>query len=164
MDIPHNAHALVIDGRKLLLFKNDGNVAAPKLNVATHREQDSAATHDQGSDKPGQTQSSVGGVRSGYEETDFHQQDEDRFAAAAADMLKCEVLAGRIEALIVIAAPRANFLNSTALGVVRPNPSGLASPPLRSRFRAAAIAFSSKHKARRGNRAPSLSNFLPNKA
>ena len=106
MDIPHNAHVLVIDGRKLLLFKNDGNVAAPKLNVATHREQDSAATHDQGSDKPGQTQSSVGGVRSGYEETDFHQQDEDRFAAAAADMLKREVLAGRIEALIVIAAPR----------------------------------------------------------
>ena len=106
MDIPHNAHVLVIDGRKLLLFKNEGSVAAPKLNVATHREQDSAATHDQGSDKPGQTQSSVGGVRSGYEETDFHQQDEDRFAAAAADMLKREVLAGRIEALIVIAAPR----------------------------------------------------------
>jgi len=106
MDIPHNAHVLVIDGHKLLLFKNDGNVAAPKLNVAAHREQESAATHDQGSDKPGQTQSSVGGVRSGYEETDFHQQDENRFAAAAADVLKREVLAGRIEALIVIAAPR----------------------------------------------------------
>ncbi|HEY5106477.1 MAG TPA: host attachment family protein [Caulobacteraceae bacterium] len=106
MEIPHNAHVLVADGRKLLLFKNDGSVAAPKLNVATHREQDSAATQEQGADKPGQTQSSVGGVRSGYEQTDFHQQDEDRFAADAAEMLKRQVLAGRIEALIVIAAPR----------------------------------------------------------
>ena len=95
-----------MDCRKFLLFKNEGSVAAPKLNVVTHREQDSAATHDQSSDEPGQTQSSVGSVRSGYEQTDFHQQDEDHFAAAAADMLKHEVLAGRIEALIVLAPPR----------------------------------------------------------
>jgi protein required for attachment to host cells len=106
MDIPRNAHVLVVDGRKLLLFKNKGSAAAPKLSVEAHREHDSAATHDQGSDKPGQTQSRIGAVRSGYEETDFHQQDEDRFAVDAADMLKREALAGRIEALIVIAAPR----------------------------------------------------------
>jgi len=106
MDIPHNAHVLVVDGRKLLLFKNDGSIAAPKLSVEAHREHDSAATHDQGSDKPGTTQASVGSARSDYEQTDFHQQDEDRFAADAADMLKREVLAGRIRAVIVIAAPR----------------------------------------------------------
>ncbi len=106
MDIPHKAHVLVVDGRKLLLFRNEGSVAAPRLSVATHREQDSAPTQDQGSDKPGQTQSRVGSVRSGYEQTDFHQQDEDRFAADAADMLKREVLGGRIEALVVVAAPR----------------------------------------------------------
>jgi hypothetical protein len=57
------------------------------------------------SDKPGTTHESVGSARSGYEQTDFHQQDEDRFAADAADMLKREVLAGRIGALIVVAAP-----------------------------------------------------------
>ena len=106
MDIPQNAHVVVVDGRKLLLFKNEGGLAAPKLSVVTHREQDSPATQAQGADKPGQTQSSVGAVRSGYEQTDFHQQDEDRFAVEGADMLKREVLAGRIEALIVIAAPR----------------------------------------------------------
>ena len=106
MDIPHNAHVLVIDGRKLLLFKNVGSVAAPTLSVATHREQASAATQEQGRDMPGTMHQSVGSARSGYEQTDFHQQDEDRFAADAAEMLKREVLAGRIEALIVIAAPR----------------------------------------------------------
>ena len=106
MDIPPNAHVLVIDGRKMLLFKNEGSVASPKLSVTTHREKEGVATHDQGSDKPGTTHESVGSARSGYEQTDFHQQDEDRFAADAADMLKREVLAGRIGALIVIAAPR----------------------------------------------------------
>ena len=106
MDISHNAHVLVIDGRKLLLFKNLGRVAAPTLSVAAHREQVSAATRDQGSDILGTMHQSVGSARSGYEQTDFHQQDEDRFAADAAEMLKREVLVGRIEALIVIAAPR----------------------------------------------------------
>jgi putative transposase len=49
-------------------------------------------------------------------------------------------------------------------GVVRPNPFGWASPPLRSRFRAAAIAFSRNHKARRSDRAPSISGRSPNKS
>ena len=44
MEIPHNAHVLVIDGRKLLLLQNQGSVAEPKLTVTTHREQESAAT------------------------------------------------------------------------------------------------------------------------
>lgn len=106
MDIPHKAHVLVIDGRKLLLFKNVGSLAAPTLSVASHREQASAMTRDQGSDTPSTMHQSVGSARSGYEQTDFHQQDEDRFAADAAEMLKREVLANDIEALIVVAAPR----------------------------------------------------------
>lgn len=106
MDIPHNAHVIVVDGRKLLLFRNEGSPASPKLSLVTHREHESAATHHQGTDKPGATHQSVGSARSGYEQTDFHQQDEDRFAADAAVMLKREVLAGRIAALIVVAAPR----------------------------------------------------------
>ena len=106
MEIPHNVHVVVVDGRKLLLFKNEGSATSPKLSLVAHREANSAATHDQGSDKPGTTHESVGSARSGYEQTDFHQQDEDRFAADAADRLKREVLAGRIAALIVVAAPR----------------------------------------------------------
>lgn len=106
MDIPHNSHILVVDGRKLLLFKNDGSLAAPSLTLSTHSEEPSAATRDQGTGQPGKTHASVGSARSGYEQTDFHQQDEDRFAADAAEMLKREVLGGRIEALIVVAAPR----------------------------------------------------------
>ncbi len=106
MDIPHRAHVLVVDGAKFLFFRNDGSVAAPELRLFEHREQPSAATRDQGTGPPGKTHASVGDARSGYEQTDFHQLDEDRFAVDAADMLKREVLAGHIEALIVVAAPR----------------------------------------------------------
>ncbi len=106
MNIPHNAHVLVIDGRKLLLFRNEGGAADPRLAVATLREQDSAPTHDQGASRPGQTHASVGGSHSSYEQTDFHQMDEDHFAARAAELVSREVLAGRIQALIVVAAPR----------------------------------------------------------
>jgi protein required for attachment to host cells len=106
MDIPHNSHVLVVDGRKLLLFKNDGSVADPYLTLCEHREEAATATRDQGTGQPGKTQSRFGGTRSGYEQTDFHQMDEDDFAVGAADMLKREVLDGRIDALVVVAAPR----------------------------------------------------------
>lgn len=106
MDIPRNAHVLVVDGQKSLLFKNEGDLALPSLCIAAHHEQVSAATRDQGRDPPGKTHARFGDARSGYEQTDFHQLDEDRLAADAGAMLEREVLAGRIEALIVVAAPR----------------------------------------------------------
>ena len=106
MDIPHNTHVLVMDGGKMLLFKNSGNEAKPGLDLVDHREQDSAATRDQGREKPGSVFESAGTGRSSYEQTDFHQQDEDQFAVDAAEMLKHEVLAHHIDSLIFVAAPR----------------------------------------------------------
>lgn len=106
MDIPRNTHILVMDGGTMLLFENSGDALYPDLNIVEHREQDSAATRDQGSAQPGTNHESVGARRSSYEQTDFHQRDEDQFAADAADMLKREVLAGHINKLIIIAAPR----------------------------------------------------------
>ncbi|MBS1168975.1 MAG: Host attachment protein [Proteobacteria bacterium] len=112
MDIPRNAHVLVIDGGKMFLFKNQGDPVHPDLTIVAQDDQDSSATSDQGTDQPGTSFQSAGGRRSSYEQTDFHQQDEDRFAIDAANMLKREAQAGRIEALILVAAPR-------TLGVLR---------------------------------------------
>lgn len=106
MDIPQNAHVLVMDGGKLLLFKNEGSETEPELNIVMHTIQESAATRDQGSERPGRTHESVGARRSSHEQTDFHQLDEDQFAAEAAEMLKREVLAHNIEGLLIVAAPR----------------------------------------------------------
>lgn len=112
MDIPRNAHVLVIDGGKMFLFKNQGNPVHPALTIVAQDGQDSSATRDQGTDQPGTSFQGVGGRRSSYEQTDFHQQDEDRFAIDAANLLKREAQAGRIKALILVAAPR-------TLGVLR---------------------------------------------
>jgi protein required for attachment to host cells len=114
MNIPHDAHVLVIDGRKMLLFKNAGGAVVPRLDLVTLREQDSAPTQAQGSDRPGRTHASVGGSHSSYEQTDFHRMDEDAFAARAANLLNREVLDGQVRSLIVVAAPR-------TLGALRKN-------------------------------------------
>ena len=43
--------------------------------------------------------------RSAYEETDFHQLEEDRFAAQA-EMLKQRALRNEFESLVVVAPPK----------------------------------------------------------
>ena len=106
MNIPHKTHILVIDGRKLLLFMNEGGAAEPRLDLVTLLDQVSAPTQKQGTDRPGQTQASVGGPPSSYEQSDFHQMDEDQFAVRAAEMINREVLAGQIRSIVILAAPR----------------------------------------------------------
>ncbi|AJP72003.1 host attachment family protein [Sphingomonas hengshuiensis] len=106
MQIAHDAVVLVADGRKMLFLRNAGDATHPNLQVEENREQDSDATRDQGTDAPGRSFSSVGPGRSAYEQTDFHQLDEDRFAAEAAEMLKKRALGNDFESLIVVAPPR----------------------------------------------------------
>jgi protein required for attachment to host cells len=44
--------------------------------------------------------------RSAYQETDFHQLEENRFAAEAAEMLKTRALRNDFESLVVVAPPK----------------------------------------------------------
>lgn len=106
MEIPANAHVLVIDGGRMLLLVNDGSAAQPSLAPVTQREQTGPDVVDRQNEQPGTSFQSFAPGRSGYEQTDLKQLDEDRFAHDAAEMLKREVLEGRIEALIIVAAPR----------------------------------------------------------
>ena len=43
---------------------------------------------------------------SSYQDTDFHQLEEDRFAAQTADLLKSRALKNDFDHLIVVAAPK----------------------------------------------------------
>ena len=106
MHLPHNAAVLVADGRKMLFLRNEGDEAYPNLVVEHAEEQANPKDGDQKSDAPGLSISSVGSGRSTMDEVDFHQQEEDRFAADAADLLKQRALANDFESLIVIAPPR----------------------------------------------------------
>jgi len=106
MQIPHNAAVLVADGRKMLFLRNAGDDIYPNLVVEHAEEQANPKDSDQKSDAPGLSFSSVGSGRSTMDEVDFHQLEEDRFAADAADLLKRRALANDFESLIIIAPPR----------------------------------------------------------
>ncbi|WP_448664274.1 host attachment family protein [Sphingomonas sp. CJ20] len=106
MQVPHDAVVVVADGRKMLWLRNEGDAAFPNLQVERKRTQDNPATGDQATDAPGRSFSSVGPGRSAYEQTDFHQLEEDRFAAETADLLRKRALANDFESLIVVAPPR----------------------------------------------------------
>lgn len=106
MQVPHNAFVVVADGRKMLFLRNEGDEVYPNLTVERKREQDNPPDREQSTDKPGTSFSSVGPGRSSYEETDFHQLEEDRFAAETAELLKKRALRNDFESLIIVAPPR----------------------------------------------------------
>jgi protein required for attachment to host cells len=106
MRVPHKAFVVVADGRKMLFLRNEGDALNPNLQVERVREQDNPPGRDQGTDAPGRSFSSVGPGRSSYQETDFHQLEEDRFAAETADLLKRRALRNEFESLIVVAPPK----------------------------------------------------------
>ena len=107
MQIPHNAIVVVADGKKMLFFRNEGDSEFPKLEIEGKRVQEDLSDQEMSTDKAGRTFDASGGAgRSAYEETDFHQLEEDRFAAEAAEMLKQRALRNEFESVIIVAPPR----------------------------------------------------------
>lgn len=106
MTIPNNALVLVADGRKMLFLRNQGNGQHVDLVTEAHHERDDRKNHEIKSDAAGAGAQSGGYGRPAMDETDFHQQDEDRYAADAADQLRIRALAGDFEALVIVAPPR----------------------------------------------------------
>jgi protein required for attachment to host cells len=94
MLLPNNAYIAVADGEKLQLYRNDGDEAAPSLAAMQVPKVD------------GDNKGAGGGHASSSANPDDSQQNEDGFAAGIAAMLNQQVLAGHIEKLVVIAAPR----------------------------------------------------------
>lgn len=106
MTIPNQALVLIADGRKYLFLRNEGDEVYPDLQVEEHSMQHNPADRDQKTDAPGRSFSRASSGRSAMEETDFHQLEEDRFAAETADLLRQRALAGDFEQLIIAAPPR----------------------------------------------------------
>ena len=118
MQVPNESVVLVADGRKSLFFRNQGDAEFLNLSVEAKEVQDNPPDREQGTDTAGRAFTSAGSPRTGtavspgannrsaYEETDFHQLEEDRFAADMAEQLKRRALANEFEALIVVAPPR----------------------------------------------------------
>ena len=107
MPLPHNALVLVADGRKMLFFRNHGDEDQIDLRTEAHDEGRIARTATSRPTRPARIHQSAGYGRSTYEETDFHQQEEDRWIKEAADELKKRALRNDFDALAIVAPPKA---------------------------------------------------------
>src|SRR5262245_44155210 len=116
---------VVCDGKKALVLENVGDTKFLNLKTREVYEQPDQKTHEQGPDAPGRSINSIDGRRSAMEQTDWHDQEEQRFLQRLAGHLEAEVNAGKAKALIMVAPPR-------ALGVLRQ----AYSPNLRNALRA----------------------------
>jgi protein required for attachment to host cells len=103
---------VVCDGSKVLILLNVGDARFPNLKTKEVREEKHALTREIGSDEPGKVQQSVGTARSGYEQTDWHEQEEQRFLKKLVMDLERAVIAGETKGALMVAPPR-------ALGVLR---------------------------------------------
>ncbi|MGN6375231.1 MAG: host attachment family protein [Sphingomonas sp.] len=129
MQVPHDTFVVVADGRKMLFFRNEGDADFPHLVVEHAREHPNPKDSDQKTDAAGRSMSTqsgpnapaaaVGGgghaggggamfapSRGTMGETDFHQLEEDRFAAETAEFLKKRAMANEYESLIIVAPPK----------------------------------------------------------
>jgi protein required for attachment to host cells len=112
MLVPHQACVVVTDGRKMLFFRNEGDAEHLNLVVERVREQDNPPDREQATAPADRAQSSRsfgGAFASGgatAERVDFHQQEEDRFAAETAELLRKRALDNDFKALIVVAPPK----------------------------------------------------------
>jgi len=104
---------VVCDGRKALLLENVGDEKFLNLKTREVLDHPDAKTHELGTDAPGRSHSSVGYGRSAVEQTDWHEQEEERFLRKLADLLDAAVKSGQAKSIVIVAPPR-------ALGVLRP--------------------------------------------
>jgi protein required for attachment to host cells len=107
MPLPHNALVLVADGRKMLFFRNHGDENQIDLRTEAHDARKQRMNREIKTDAPGTVKQSFGYGHSTYEETDFQQQEEDRWIKDAAEELKKRVLRGDFDALAIVAPPKA---------------------------------------------------------
>jgi protein required for attachment to host cells len=134
MQLPHDAFILVADGRKMLFFRNEGDDEYPHLVVEHAEARPNPSDAEQKTDTAGRASSAWGGgsqsspgsqnpggggadisrgqgggfapARSSMQEADYHQMEEDRFAADTAELLKKRALAREFESLVIVAPPK----------------------------------------------------------
>lgn len=113
MALPHNALVLVADGTKALFLRNHGDQNQLDLRTEAHDQREDRKDRELRTDAQGAKNNTPGIGRATTDETDFHQQEEDRWVKEAAEELKQRALRNDFDSLVIIAPPK-------ALGVIRP--------------------------------------------
>lgn len=103
MKLAKGTIALVADGSRVLLLRNDGDHLRPELTVVSHQTIDTMANRELMSGAPGINRGTGYPRSSTFDESDVHQHIEDRLAADAVKSLADAAKA--TPGPIVIAAP-----------------------------------------------------------
>jgi protein required for attachment to host cells len=108
MTLAPDTLVLVADGRKALFLRNQGDAKQIDLRTTSHQEREDRKNSDIKTAPSGQSPAPGGTGLSGgtMGEPDFHQQEEDRFAHDLADKINSMALAGKFDALVVVAPAR----------------------------------------------------------
>jgi protein required for attachment to host cells len=112
ISIKNKEWVVVCDGAKALVLENAGDATMPDLKTREVYEQESAATHELGTDAPGRAAGVDGKSRSAVSQTDWHERNEQAFLENLAKRLDAKVTAGDVKSVVLVAPPR-------ALGVLR---------------------------------------------
>ena len=104
--ISSNALVLISDGQHARLLRNQGTPVHPELIMEHSIDRENPPTREQGTDRPGRHHGIDGVSRSAVEQTDWHTQQEERFAAELAELLYKLGHAGKYEELVVVAPPK----------------------------------------------------------
>ena len=86
MLIAHDVLVMALDGARMSLFRNKGTEREPLFELLAEEHRKAASTADLGDDRPGRNFQSSGATRGAYEQTDWHQQEEDEFAEEMAEL------------------------------------------------------------------------------
>ena len=116
---------VVCDGKKALVLENIGNAKVLNLKTREVYEHPAAKTRELGTDAPGRSFASVGTARGTVEQTDWHDQEEQRFLHQFTEHLDAAVIASKAKSVVMVAPRR-------ALGALRRS----YSPHLRNAVRA----------------------------
>lgn len=102
----------VCDGRKAILFQNEGDSEYPVFSVREVMEHAVVSNRDLDTDRPGRVHESATTARSAIEPVDHHDLDEKTFLGEVAKRLDELLVAGQLQHLVIVAPPR-------ALGAIR---------------------------------------------
>ena len=105
--VGNGAWVLVGDGRRALFFQNHGDAELLDLRIVETRVDDNPPTHEQGTDRPGRSFTSFSPGRSAVQNVDWHELEEERFARAMADRINQAAESGELNAIAIIAPPKA---------------------------------------------------------
>jgi len=96
---------VVMDGKKALIFRNEGFDDAPNLKLVSEHTHDDAPNRDLRDDRSGRYPDGVGHGGSSTQEPDSHSLAETKFAAEIAHELGEAARTDRFDRLVLLADP-----------------------------------------------------------